>query len=170
MAPKIPPGPLTGKRPNGEQVIAQIKKNESQEVVVRASILNGWPFIDIRLAFWKAGELHYTGKGITLKPGEPAQALIHAIAKAARELGDSPQVTNPAVTSGTPAVTSGTPVSPPPAPVASANSAPPPPASSNGTAREPVSETAKMMMKNNPGKTLEELNEDRVARGKDPMW
>jgi len=156
MAPKIPPGPLTGKRPNGEQVIAQIKKNESQEVVVRASILNGWPFIDVRLAFWKAGELHYTGKGVTLKPGA-AQALIHAIAKAARELGDSPQVTNPGTTVSPP-VTS----QPPPTPEA------PTPSPTNGRA-EPQSETARMILKNNPHLTLEQLNFDRVNRGLEPL-
>jgi len=169
---KIPPGPLTGKQPDGEQIIATIKKNEREEIVVKAVIFNGYPTVHVRLYFRdKEGKLKPTREGVTLKPGEQLQTLV----KGLRMLNDAHE-------QGTPVTAFVMPLEPAQPPEvseayeayeASPAFAPPPITSqspTNGSAREPVSDTAKMMMKNNPGKTLEALNADRVARGKPEMW
>jgi len=113
MARKIPPGPLAGKQPDGEQVLAEIKKSERETIVVKTSIYHGYFTVHLRLTFQdKAGEWHYTREGVTLKPNEELDKAIQALAEA-REIY---RTLNPAVTSGTGAapVTS-QPPSPPPA-------------------------------------------------------
>ena len=153
MPRKVVPGPLAGKQPDGDTVVAEIRKSESDTLVVKATVYNGYPSIHARIAYHADnGELRYTRKGFSVKAGEQLEALIKGLTEAGRLLG-APPVTS----------------QPPPTPEA------PAPSSSNGSAevtrgaREPQSETARLILKNNPRLTLEQINADRVARGLEPL-
>lgn len=108
MLRKIPPGPLAGKRLDGEQVIAEIVKNARELIVVKASIFNGYPLIHVRLAFrTPEGKLRYTREGITVRPREQAQALAKAILEADR-LSDDAEAPAPPVAPVAPVAANGT--------------------------------------------------------------